>query len=245
MATMVLGMSYTNERYGLYLDDVGYWRSHITRNVLAHVPESNLDAVLDLGCGAGRGTAVLARVGAHVIGVDSNAHQISAASLLNEPNCTFYLISDSVSWLKEHPSRFSLILLDNVVEHIPVGECATFLRVLAASLRPGGMLIVLTPNAASSVAPFLRYDDLTHTTIFTENSLRSALVAAGLESVQFAAYFAPGNPVRRALLALQATLHRLSLRLHGYVVERTESTLVALAKSPGGPSAHFMAEGDL
>jgi 2-polyprenyl-3-methyl-5-hydroxy-6-metoxy-1,4-benzoquinol methylase len=56
--------------------------------------------------------------------------------------------SHVVKHIAEHPSRFDYVLSDNVVEHVP--EPVALIRELTATLKPGGVLVIKTPHAAST-----------------------------------------------------------------------------------------------
>ena len=113
--------------------------------------------------------------------------------------------------------RFDLILFAEVIEHLYL-EPEVPLRALAAALKPGGRLIVQTPNAASLVKRLALligrqpYDALRtdpenpgHVREMTRAELIRAVEAAGLSVEQhaFADYFAtPGGGPLRGLRGL-------------------------------------------
>jgi len=82
---------------------------------------------------------------------------------------------------------FDCIACIHVIEHIydPVG----FLRTLAGHLRPGGSIVLATPDMGSFWRPLLRsrwpfFKTPEHVTYFDRRTLAALLERAGLESVQ-------------------------------------------------------------
>jgi 2-polyprenyl-3-methyl-5-hydroxy-6-metoxy-1,4-benzoquinol methylase len=97
--------------------------------------------ICDLGCGAGWLTAVLGVFGP-TLGVDLS--NVSAAQA-RFPHCQF-LTTDAVHWdLPE--SEFDVVISQEVIEHIPYPLQPQFVEQAAKLLKPGGLLILTTPNA--------------------------------------------------------------------------------------------------
>ncbi len=98
---------------------------------------------LDVGCGAGLLCEPLARLGASVTGVDAAAENIAAASA--------HAAGGGLSIDYRHGeigalglSGFDLVCSMEVIEH--VADKAAFIGALAATLAPGGLMVLSTPN---------------------------------------------------------------------------------------------------
>jgi 2-polyprenyl-6-hydroxyphenyl methylase/3-demethylubiquinone-9 3-methyltransferase len=107
-------------------------------------------SALDIGCGAGLLCEPLARLGAVVTGVDAAAENIAAASAHAEGvGLDIRYMAGEVGALDI--GTFDLVTCVEVIEH--VADKPAFLRDVAASLAPEGLLIMSTPNrtAASRV----------------------------------------------------------------------------------------------
>ena len=76
-----------------------------------------------------------------------------------------------------------MVFLVDVLEHLSAKDAAETLRAVVTALRPGGQLVLRTPNANSSFASRYRYIDATHERSYTEVSLRSHLLAIGFVDI--------------------------------------------------------------
>lgn len=123
-------------------------------------PFPELD-VLDVGCGYGHTTVELARRCARVVGLEPSLTLYRSTRRLQEEsgveNLVFY--HQGIYELREREA-YDLIVLDNVLEHLPDQPRA--LAILSAALRPGGVLYVVVPNKLWPIEvhyglPFLSY----------------------------------------------------------------------------------------
>ena len=97
---------------------------------------------LDMGCGAGLLAEPLARLGAHVTGVDAAAETVSVARAHATAGGLEidYRQGDAGAVAGE---VFDLVTCLEVIEH--VADPAAFVAQLAALVAPGGLLILSTP----------------------------------------------------------------------------------------------------
>ncbi len=105
--------------------------------------------VLDIACGNGYGSHILARVATQVTGVDLNARLVDYAARHNAAPNLRYLCKD----LRELPRDFKVDVITSVetFEHVPTGELDGFVEALHGFLRPGGTLLCTTPLARETV----------------------------------------------------------------------------------------------
>ena len=98
---------------------------------------------LDVGCGAGMLCEPLARLGAAVTGVDAAEENIAAARQ-HAAGAGLAIDYHSGELTALGLGQFDLVTCMEVLEH--VADKPAFVAALAASLAPGGLLILSTPN---------------------------------------------------------------------------------------------------
>jgi 2-polyprenyl-3-methyl-5-hydroxy-6-metoxy-1,4-benzoquinol methylase len=98
--------------------------------------------VLDMACGEGYGSDVLARSAASVVGVDANPEAFEHARLrYRRENLRF---ERGLVELYGEPASFDAVVFLQTIEHVQ--EPAAVLEHFRALLRPGGVVYVTTPN---------------------------------------------------------------------------------------------------
>lgn len=142
------------------------------------VPFSQVGTLLDVGCGSGEFLQRMRDTGWRVLGTEPDPN--AAARLQDRLG---FRVFSNVGEVEAQPERFDLITLSHVIEHVP--DPLATLRQLARLLKPGGRLVITTPNAkgfgASLFGRFWRgLEPPRHFNVFTPESLSEALVGAGL-----------------------------------------------------------------
>ena len=103
--------------------------------------------VLDAGCGDGYGTHILAQTAARALGVDRSTEAMAAAAQsYQHPNLSYRVCE--LPRLADLGECFDVVCNFQVIEHLI--DPRPFLRAAHAVLRPGGSLIVTTPNRLKS-----------------------------------------------------------------------------------------------
>jgi ubiquinone biosynthesis O-methyltransferase len=102
--------------------------------------------VLDVGCHVGLLSRILAERGREVVGVDILESALKIAQTFNQVNGVRYQRGDLFD-LKYNDGEFDCILFLETIEH--VHDPSRFLKEFKRILKPGGSLIISTPNAVS------------------------------------------------------------------------------------------------
>lgn len=146
-----------------------------------YLPSAHDQSVLEIGCGMGFAIGALGLAGFRSVkGVDIDTSQVDSCK---RRGLDVEQIGDLESFLAKHVGAYSLIVMLDVLEHIPVGMQINVLRAIHAALRPSGRLIMQVPNASSPLAMRWMYQDFTHASTFTERSIRFALNNASFSKV--------------------------------------------------------------
>jgi SAM-dependent methyltransferase len=133
---------FTGERVIPGQVDADLLNEHLARYAFA-ARLSRRKQVLDAGCGAGYGSAELARQAASVLGIDSSAEAIAfARAQYPAPNLRFE--EADCSALPAADGSIDLVVAFEVIEHLQ--DWRGFLREARRVLAPAGQFIVSTPN---------------------------------------------------------------------------------------------------
>jgi len=109
--------------------------------------------VLDVGCNTGYGTLHLVGAATSVTGVDVSADAIDVARTREGADAVDYRLIDGAG-LPFDDASFDLVTSFQVIEH--VADPMPYLDEIKRVLRPGGMALFTTPNAAIRLDPGMR-----------------------------------------------------------------------------------------
>ncbi len=122
--------------------DTDLWNEHVARYAFA-ARLARTRRVLDAGCGAGYGSAYLARTAAGVVGLDRSTDALEfAISHYQSENLKY--VQGSCDSLPIRSGSVDLVVSFEVIEHLK--DWAIFLSEARRVLAPGGQAIISTPN---------------------------------------------------------------------------------------------------
>jgi 2-polyprenyl-3-methyl-5-hydroxy-6-metoxy-1,4-benzoquinol methylase len=115
-----------------------------TTRPFRETPDASLD-VLDVGCGFGNTAIALARLCRSVTAIEPSPGLFARAQeVVKQSELSNIAVTQrSIEQLSERDA-FDVVVLDNVLEHLPEQEKA--LATIATALRRAGLLYVLVPN---------------------------------------------------------------------------------------------------
>lgn len=159
----VAGNASTKEEIREFFDDMSVGRNETiqaspvicyeqelrAQSVLGLLTVKQGERVLDIGCGNARDISRIVECGGQVIGVDISPGMVMAArqelERMGVSGITLQ-VGDATS-LDFPDASFDKVLCSEVIEHIP--DAAQALREMRRVLRPGGSLVLSTPNKGS------------------------------------------------------------------------------------------------
>ena len=154
------------------------WGRLYRRHLRCWLPADRDAAILDAGCGSGRLLYLLKNLGYHGLrGVDVSRQQAALASQVIDD----VRVENVLSYLEDRQGQFDAIFALDLIEHLTKTEVLEFLRRCAEALRPGGRLVLQTPNAASPFVSAVRYGDFSHETCFSPRLLVQLLQMSGFD----------------------------------------------------------------
>jgi 2-polyprenyl-3-methyl-5-hydroxy-6-metoxy-1,4-benzoquinol methylase len=137
------------------------------------------------------------------------------------------------------PDTFDVVSMGDVIEHVP--DPLATLRTVARILKPGGHVLISTPNVESAAARMLQVKPEEHIYYYSGETLRASLAKAGLETVEMRTLDRYRNFTAMThsttcgtLFQTLAPVFRLARRLLGDVVLRLplRENLLAIARKP-------------
>lgn len=154
------------------------------------------EKVIEIGVGCGIFTKYLSERGCRIFAVDINKAFLE--SIRNLPG----VIVSHLDATEKPPLRgYDVALCSEVIEHVPRDRSVVLLHSIYASLKPGGVLILTTPQAFSTLEiaarclrlkPVLalarriygKADELGHINLLSQRQLRSQLTMAGFRIIE-------------------------------------------------------------
>jgi ubiquinone/menaquinone biosynthesis C-methylase UbiE len=194
-------------------------RSMLLREAAGLCPTAQ---ALELGCGTGEYTVLLAGTGATMAALDISAELLDAARARRLPAAVQFLRGDAER-LPFPDGRFDAVVGNAVLHHLRLDAA---LREIRRVLRPGGRCAFTEPNMLNpqvavqkNVPPIKRWlGDTPHETAFIAGPLAGAFKRAGLrpERVRPFDFLHPAIPdgTVKAVRRLEAVLESLPLVSH-------------------------------
>jgi SAM-dependent methyltransferase len=147
------------------------------------VPDKPPLRILDIGCGTGLNAEYLAAKGHTVIGADLSPVAIEKLRAKGFEGMVCDISDEELPW---SGGSFDLIFASEVLEHVANTEA--FMTEVSRLLRPGGTLVLSTPNSAFWAYRLLgllgqtasEYQHPGHIRFFSRRSLAAAVECAGL-----------------------------------------------------------------
>ena len=147
------------------------------------LPSNTSAKILDVGCGNGMFLYYLKKKGyINSFGIDLNIESIQFTKqyITEKVECV-----NIERFLKDKKEVYDVIVMNEVLEHIPVYELINVVSNIRIALKLGGLFICYVPNMENPITGiFTRYHDLTHTIGFTSNSLTMSMRLAGFNCVK-------------------------------------------------------------
>jgi 2-polyprenyl-3-methyl-5-hydroxy-6-metoxy-1,4-benzoquinol methylase len=160
------------------------------------LPDPTDAPVLDIGCGMGFAIRALMQHGfTNTHGIETDLSQVAAC---RSKGLNVELAHHTPTAVRQRTNKYALILLLDVLEHIPRREHLDLLKAAHDALLPSGRIILSVPNASSLVHARWFYNDYTHRHPFTDTSLRFLLLNAGFQQIDITSSD-PANSLRNAL----------------------------------------------
>lgn len=152
------------------------------RTLRPWLPKERTAHILDIACGEGAFLFFLKeQCYTNLYGFDLSPENVAICHRLG---LDFVRVFDALEIEKfpGPPEGYDAIFALDIIEHLPKAKAAEFLDRTREQLRPGGYLVLQTPNAGFLMGTYHRYNDLSHEFILTEKTARDLLMVAGFRN---------------------------------------------------------------
>lgn len=159
-------------------------RPYIEQVIARHIPAAQSTRVLELACGPAPFLYHLKQRGYNYLhGVDASPEQVALAHALGLAEEVE--AGDLLDFLQAAEARsYDVIILFDILEHLPPAEQFRVMDAVHATLKPGGIAIMHVPNGESMGGVRVLYGDITHKTAFTRRSMEQLLRTVGFTQVR-------------------------------------------------------------
>lgn len=138
----------------------------------------NSAPILDIGCGRGVFLELLAEAQIEAIGIDHSQEALAECREKGLQVCS----EDARTYLSAKSESFGGIFCSHVIEHMGYEDALAFLRLCYRALRPGGRLLLITPNPEDiCVISNIFWLDPTHVRPYPKLLLKAMLQATGFQ----------------------------------------------------------------
>ena len=157
-----------------YIREEPFYRDYFRRKVNDLLKVAPPGRILDVGCATGVFLDEGRRAGFQEVGVDLLASAVAYARDRLKVDARLGMLEE----MGFAPAQFDAVSLFQTIEHVP--DPAGLVRELARLLRPGGVLLLTTPDSRGFAARLMgrrwfEYYNEEHLTYFEERSLRRLL----------------------------------------------------------------------
>lgn len=214
---------------------------YIQEGYLSHFADCR--RVVDLGCGDGDFLGLLHESGHECLGIDGDTHAVQRVQKSGLP----VVQADVLAWLAQEADAIQRgertawdgLFCAHLVEHLPYTAVLSLCQQVARILRPGGVIVLATPNVAAIHAHLDGYyKHFGHITFYHPDLLSFFLNHTGFEIVETGANErVPSTlffPVIRELNEHQVELNRLESLCEGLLPKHS-----ALAAQSGANHSRF------
>lgn len=155
---------------------------------------------LDVGCGNGSFLGLLKENGWDVLGADPSAEAARTA----DENFGIRVVTSQIENWKSEKETFDYIHMSHSIEHLP--DPINVLTILSRLLKPTGALYIETPNIGAKSFEVFRecwmpLETPRHLFLFTPDTLKTAVLKAGLEIVKCTTSYKDFDHLSRQYLA--------------------------------------------
>lgn len=190
--------------------------------------------ILNLASGHGGALHYLSGLGfTNLVGVEQDEMLAKHSAHVLRARGISIINSDMQTYLRAHLDRFDVIIAYDLLQFYSILEAAELLQIIKEAIKPGGMLIIRTPNMANVLGTYFKYSNLLVQSGFTEHSMAQLLQISGYESPRLIEPVWPNDHPFSSQLREAEDLHEKMYALQGEARPRCVTTNLLMAATNG------------
>ena len=171
-----------NKFYKLDEKEYNNFFNYFKKNYKKHLPKDKNIKILDVGCGLGHFLFFLKKLGyKNIYGIDYDENNVKFCKSLGFKNV---IKADMFDYFKKSQEMYDLIILNDVLEHIPKENLIDFLIDCKNHLTKGGVFMFKTVNCNNIYGLSSYFADFTHEVGFTKEKVMQISQLADFNKVK-------------------------------------------------------------
>jgi len=168
------------------------------------LPSDKTSAILDIGFGGGWFLGACLELGyTNLSGAEFGIENKRYVADWKKGTITLHEIeSDIGTFLSHYPEQYDFIHMSHVIEHIPKYSLLWTVDALYRAIKPGGILLLRTPNMEGPTPNSSLYVTLAHEYGFCGSNLQSLLHICCFDNIQYHRVAEPHLTIRQRVGAL-------------------------------------------
>jgi 2-polyprenyl-3-methyl-5-hydroxy-6-metoxy-1,4-benzoquinol methylase len=172
-----------------------------SREYAPYLPKNKTARILDIGFGEGWFLAACLKLGySSLSGADFGIQHKDYVRGWDPDRVTLHEIQGNIGeFLSDKKELYDFIHMSHVIEHIPKYSLLWVVDALYAALKPGGQILLRTPNMEGPCANSSLYVTLSHEYGFAGSNLISLLDICGFDDVRLLQFSDPSRTLKQYL----------------------------------------------
>lgn len=167
--------------YDLNEKEYKVFMNYFDKNYSKILPKNSDISVLDVGCGLGHFLMFLKQKGYKDInGIDLDEDNIKHCQSLGFNNT---VKADMFDHFKECKDKYDVVVLNDVIEHVPKDMLIGVMRDINSALKENGILVLKTCNCNNVYGLSSFFADFTHEVGFTKEKMIQTGYMSGFEAI--------------------------------------------------------------
>jgi SAM-dependent methyltransferase len=164
-----------------YYEFMGYGSEALLQRYRPYSERFSEGPVLDVACGRGEFLQLLRERRLEARGIDADQSMVEEARRRGASA----ELADGTAYLRAHPDEFGGVFAAHLIEHLAPELVLELVRASADALRPGGRLILVTPNPSNLQMQLHDFwIDLQHVRLYSPEIVRWILHLGGFTEIE-------------------------------------------------------------